>query len=136
MTNKKYNSEKVNITLIGITALIAILLITWIAIDTNMVTNSNNDAYGQVSQAMTENINDRPLCRLIIGQNENYDSTNLLTGLQIDSNTYYLGHNIVVKELYANGCLVSVDEASEYIAVGQIQKVGQLYITIKNISYK
>jgi len=134
--SKNHKSDKINITLIGITALIAILLIVWIAIDTNTITtNSNsNDVFGQASLVINENIHDSTLCSLIVSQSESSDSNSLAVGLQVDSSTYYSGHNVLIKAINADGCMIDIDGNADYVAVGQIQKIGSVYVTIKDIS--
>ena len=146
MTNSKENKPtKINVTLLAIVALFAIVLITQITINninnrinivsnTNTITNSNSDNVGQASEAIIETIPDLPLCKMIVSKTESYDTTNLITGLQVDSNTYYSGYNIAVTQINSNGCTINIDGNNDYITIGQIQKIGPLYVTIKGIS--
>ncbi len=134
--SKETKSNKINTTLIGIVAIIGILLISWIAISHNQNTiksSSNADTVGQVSEVITANIEDRPLCKFIVSKSEAYDNTNLITGLQVDSNVDYLGQNILITDINDNGCTIKINDNTEYIAIGQIQKIGPLYVTVTNV---
>ena len=138
---RAYTFFKNNNALLGIAAIIAIVFIVWIAVNNNAETNNSNtstnalsDNSGKASAVIVENIQDTALCRLIVGQSEVYDNTNLVTGLQKDSSTYYSGHNILVTNINSDGCQINIDGNTDYIAVGQIQKIGSLYVTVKSIS--
>ncbi|MGV8086185.1 MAG: hypothetical protein ACP5N1_01010 [Candidatus Woesearchaeota archaeon] len=132
----EHKSHEVNTTLVAVFALAAILIITWIAISTNSaaVNNSRNDVVGQASGVIVETIADTKLCNIILGTTKYYGATNLIVGLHEESITYYAGYNVLIKSVNSNGCIVDINENSDYIAVGQIQKVGPLYVTVKSIS--
>jgi len=142
MINKSKNKSKVNTPLISVIAILAIVLIVWIAIDTNNAFirssssegNKYNQLSGQVTAVINEDIQDTALCKLIISQNEAYDNTEIITGLQTGLSTYYSGQNIEITTINSDGCTININGNSDYIVIGQIQKIGQLYVTVTGIS--
>lgn len=129
-------SHEANTTLVAVFALAAILIITWIAISTNtaVINNSRDDAVGQASSVIIETIADTKLCNIILSTTKYYGANNLIVGLHEESVTYYSGYNVLVKSVNSNGCIIDINGNSDYIAVGQIQKIGPLYVTVKSIS--
>jgi hypothetical protein len=139
--------HKVNNYLLGVVAVFAIFFIMWITLkDVDMKYRAasddiiGTDAVGQAAdavlteaQASTASIQDTSVCKLIVGQTTIYDSTTLAANLNIGGSTYYSGYNIVVKNINSNGCVISVGGNADYIAVGQIEKLGSVYVTVKEV---
>ena len=141
--NGGHNAPKTNNVIIGIVAIVSILLIVWLTADrihSNNIAQANNNYAGQATQVLLNANNNAngasttvPTCKIIVGKTTVYDDTNLAISLDSSGSTYYAGHTIAVKDINANGCVVSVDKESDYLAVGQIQQIGFVYITVKDV---
>jgi hypothetical protein len=142
---KAHNPEhkpKFNNTLLGIASIFAIFLIVYFSVmygrtDSVLKTESVQgvDSAGQVSVALSDMLpaQDISMCKLIVGQTTLYDDTTLAVSLESGSSTYYAGYSVSVFSINDNGCVVDVNGNADYLAVGQIQRLGSLYVTVKDI---
>lgn len=138
--NRKHGPEhqhKVNNALIGIASIFAIFLIVYFAImfRTNSVTSTltaqNVDSAGLASGVITTQ--DVSSCKLLVGQTTIYDINTLAVSLEAGSATYYAGYSVSVVSVNDNGCVVDINGNSDYLAIGQIQRLGSLYVTVKDV---
>ncbi|HYD03203.1 MAG TPA: hypothetical protein VEC16_02790 [Alphaproteobacteria bacterium] len=134
------SKSKVNLPLLSFVAIIAIILIVSMTVSLkNKIAHSDSDDYvptetqdaaGQASSVLV----DDSLCKLIVGRTTIYDDTTLAVTLATGEHTYYGGFTIRVDQINQEGCVVDVNGNSEYLAVGQIQRLGSVYVTIKGVS--
>jgi hypothetical protein len=141
--NLEHKSNKVNNALLGVIAIFAIFLLVYFAVSSkvnaaNTVTNvgqdivtQNADYAGQVSQVLVEQ--DVMSCKLLVGQTTLYDDNTLAVSLEASSSTYYSGNVITVVSVNENGCVIDISGNSDYLAIGQIQRLGSLYVTVKDV---
>jgi len=127
-------------TIFGIAAILAIFFIVLIAISLTSNPTLNQDNMGQATQIVYDEYSrgyttgvDVALCKIIAGLTTVYDGATLAVTLEEGSSTTYAGEIITVKMINDNGCVVSVGETSEYLALGQIQRLGQVYVTVKDV---
>jgi hypothetical protein len=135
---KEPKPHKLNNVLLSIIAILAIFFIVWVTTYSTTrghVVQSNDNLIGQATQAVSDNSNDLHLsfCKLIVRETAIYDGTVLTTSLSVGESVYYSGHTISIKEITNDVCVVGVDESFDYIALGQIQKLNSVYITVKDI---
>jgi len=122
-------------TLYAIGSIIAIFLIVYYAINfvpAQTVPSTNTDSLGYAVQ--TAAVDDAgAYCKLILGLTTVYDNAVMTVSLEEGSSTTYAGDIISVGTINDNGCVVSVSGVSEYLAIGQIQRIGQVYVTVKEV---
>jgi hypothetical protein len=70
---------------------------------------------------------------LIVGKTTIYDETTLAASLSVGTPAYYSGYSVAVQEINSDGCLVDINGNTEYLAIGQVERVGPLYVTIKDV---
>jgi hypothetical protein len=130
---------KINNALLGVVGIFAIFIILYLAItfspvqqNSSLVQQSTSaDLSGQAS-AVLQNTQSS-VCNLIVGQTTIYDDTTLATSLKSGESTYYSGYIVSVEDINSDGCVVNINNNKDYIAVGQIQRLGPLYVTVKGI---
>jgi len=143
------HKHKVNNSLLAILAIFAIFFIAWITTKDNILqvnvattasSASTNDVAGQatdavLTQAVQDNtpISNSAMCKLIVGQTTIYDRSTLAINLESGASTYYAGYTVSVQDVNSNGCVVGINGNSDFIAVGQIQRIGALYVTVKEV---
>ncbi|MGV8171545.1 MAG: hypothetical protein ACP5OA_02520 [Candidatus Woesearchaeota archaeon] len=127
-------------TIFGIAAILAIFFIVLITISLTSNTTLNQDNIGQATQIIYDEYSrgysagvDVALCKIIAGLTTVYDDATLAVTLDEGSSTTYAGEIITVKMINDNGCIVSVGETSDYLALGQIQRLGHVYVTVKDV---
>jgi hypothetical protein len=122
-------------TILGMTAIVSIFLIVLIVISSGSVQSKavSKDTSGQASDVLL-NSADTGSCKLIIAQTTSYDNNVMAITLHQSEIAYYKGHMIKLIDVNDAGCVASVDGSSDYVALGQIQKIGLLYLTVKDIS--
>jgi hypothetical protein len=137
---------KISNSVLGIVAIFAIFLIVWAVFkdvnrgNQNVLSNSDNS--GQASEASvqealaeiqyTESQNTET-CKVIVGQTTLYDENTFAASLKVGVSAYYAGNTISVEEINTNGCVVNINGDVEYLAVGQIQRVGTAYVTVREV---
>jgi len=135
---------KFNNSLIAIASIFTIFLITYFAIIVannriaNSVANANvlqgADSAGLASGVIAQDAaSSVASCKLIVGQTTLYDDTTLAVTLEAGSSTYYAGYSVSVTSVNDNGCVVDINGNSDYLAIGQIQRLGSLYVTVKDV---
>jgi hypothetical protein len=133
--NPEHKPHKINNALLGVVAIFAIFLIVYFAIAfkaNNLTTVTQNVDYtGQASQVFVAQ--DVMFCKLLVGQTTLYDDTTLAVTLETGGATYYSGYSVSVVSINKDGCVVDISGTSDYIAKGQIQRLGSLYITVKDV---
>jgi hypothetical protein len=134
MTHNPEHNPKISNASLGIIAIFAIFLIVYFAIafKTNTVASATQDMdyTGQASVFVAQ---DLMFCKLIVGQTTVYDNTNLAVTLETGAATYYSGYSITVVSINKNGCVVDVSGTSDYLAIGQVQRLGSVYVTVKDV---
>ena len=133
MTHNPEHKPKINNALLGVLAIFAIFLIVYFAVafKTNSVNRVQDVDYaGQASVFVAQ---DLMFCKLIVGQTTVYDDTNLAVTLETGAATYYSGYSVTVVSINENGCVVDVSGNSDYLAIGQVQRLGSLYVTVKDV---
>jgi hypothetical protein len=127
--------QKVNNTLLGITAILAILLIVLFTVNGSKQGTLRTDTGMAIEIALSE-VNSETnvqLCKLIVGTTTAYDGTMLSTILASGASSYYSGFSVAIDAINDDGCVVNINGNSDYIAVGQMQKVGPLYVTVREV---
>jgi len=118
--------------ILGLVAIISIFLIVYIAIHSTSI--SGNDNAGQASKAVLESQSRTILCNILVSQTNAYDNTVMAVSLGAGESTYYRGYTVSVQAINDQGCILDVNGNNDYIALGQIEKLGQVYITVKDIT--
>jgi len=137
---------KISNEVLGVVAILAIFLIVWFVVkDVNRtnqgVISSNSDSAGQASQVLvhslsdgqTSDAQDSSLCQILVGQTTVYDATTLSASLSVGVPAYYADNTITVREINSNGCVIDVSGTSDFLAVGQVEKLGTVYATVKQV---
>jgi hypothetical protein len=91
-----------------------------------------NDNIGMASEIAVSEPSVK-LCKLIVSQTTVYDDTALATVLGVGEYSQYAGFTVAIHEINDKGCLVNINGVSDYIAAGQIQRVGSLFVTVKEV---
>jgi len=137
------HKPKISNSVLGIISIFAIFLIVFIALNftptssTTYDMDSIDDRSGYVTQAVIQDDATSmsvPICKMVIGLSTVYDSMVLGAMLEEGASATYFGKTVTVISMNADGCVVDVEGESEYLAVGQIQRVGYLYITVTDVS--
>ena len=139
MDEKK--KPKISNAILSVFAIFAIVLIVWITtLSTSGVSTAQSNAnlagsaiqvaYDSSATGSNENL---AFCKMIIGTTTLYDGTTIAASLSAGESVYYTGHTITVKEITKDVCVISVDDGSDYIALGQVQELNSLFITVKDI---
>jgi hypothetical protein len=144
--HKEAKKPRISNAVFGVISIFAIFFIVWLSLNgtarNNAVnTESNSDSIGQAAQALYGDSSDTssleqdiaPICKVIVGKTTSYDGTILATSLSADESTYYSGYTVGIKEINNEGCVVDINGNSDYLAIGQIQKIGPLYVTVTDI---
>lgn len=134
--NTYENSEKTTF-ITTVVAIVAIIIITAIAVNSNSgnyVTSNNYDNSGLVSGIITtsEDVTSS-LCKIVVNTNTVHDGSELITSLEVGAYVTYDVYRISIANINSNGCNVAIDGSDEYIAVGQIQKIGPVYVTVQEV---
>jgi hypothetical protein len=137
------HKHKISNFTLAMVAILAIVLITYFAIiftpgtavDTSQITTSsvNTDQSGYTTEAVLQEGTKATSCKLICGMTTLYDETTLAVTLGEGASTTYAGRTVSVSSINSNGCMIQVDYVKEYLALGQIQKVGTLYVTVTDV---
>jgi hypothetical protein len=142
MTEHKF---KINNSVLGIIAIVSIVLITYMAINSTVRSNvyTQNDIIGQAFVAedffdystisVIEEYTSIPACKLIIGMTTVYDESNLAVSLEQGASVTYKDIFLRVDSINDDGCKLRIDGIVEYVSIGQIQKVGSVYITVIDV---
>jgi hypothetical protein len=135
------DNSKVNNTWVAIAGIIGIFLIVVIALATirhnslvaqNMADSASIDTAGQAAAIYQTSA----ACRIIISNTDSLDAAqSLSTTLSMADSTTYNMYEITVDDIKSDGCIISVDGESDFIATGQVQKLGQVYVSVKDIIY-
>jgi hypothetical protein len=127
----KYSMD--DATYLGITAIISIFIIVLIAINSSSGSQaySDNNNVGKVAEAFNK---DFSMCKIIVGQTTSYDDNVMAVSLGTGDSTEYTGFAVSVASIDDKGCMIDVDGKTQYLVLGQIQKVGPLYVTVKDIT--
>jgi hypothetical protein len=133
------HKRKVNNSLLGIVAIFAIFLIVYFAMTFTPrispgTSNQVADQSGYVAQSAVQESVGAALCKLVVGMTTIYDSTTLAVTLEEGASTAYAGRTVSVTSINSDGCVVKIDYVDDYLAVGQIQKVGTLYVTVTDVT--
>jgi len=130
MKEHENKHTKVDNTILGITAIVSIFIIVLIVINSNSSPQAyTNDNVGNAAVMFK----DSSMCNIIIGQTMSYDDNVMAVSLGTDESTQYTGYVVSVESIDDNGCTINIGGDEEYLALGQIQRVGSLYVTIKDI---
>ncbi len=129
--NPEHKHDKINTPLIGIVAIFAIFLIVYMAIEFRDGGLTQTDYAGQASEVFVAQ--DVMFCKLLVGQTTIYDDTTLAVTLETGATTYYAGFSVSVVSINENGCVVDISGTSDYLALGQVQRLGSLYVTVKDV---
>jgi hypothetical protein len=134
-----HSESKPNTTVIAIASIVAILLIVVMTVSfNNRVANANNanlDYTGKVSEVapqVVQETKDNSLCKLIVGRTTIYDDSTLAVTLGVEETTFYSGYSIKVVSVNSEGCVVDINGNNDYLASGQVQRLGNLYVTVKD----
>jgi hypothetical protein len=135
--NNNHN-PKINNSLLAIIAIFAIFFILWITIkDTNRMSSvaPTENLAGQALQVAVADSAEQnnAICKIIVGQTTIYDTTTLAVSLDAGQSTYYTGYAVTVTQINNNGCTIDINGNTDYIAVGQVQRIGPLYVTVKEV---
>jgi len=133
--NPEHKPHKVNNAIVGVAAIFAIFLIVYLAVEfrsSGVATPTQNAGYtGQASEVLVAQ--DVMFCKLLVGQTTVYDDTTLAVTLETGAATYYSGYSVSVVSINKNGCVVDIGGTSDYLAIGQVQRLGSLYVTVKDV---
>ncbi|MGV8141437.1 MAG: hypothetical protein ACP5NW_03275 [Candidatus Woesearchaeota archaeon] len=131
---EEHEHQKANILPVAITAIIAIVLIVFLTIDNpGASTVMGEDSVGNAAEVLSsQELQDIMLCKLFITKTDG-DETALSTVLAKGDSSYYAGFALSVEEINSNGCIVNINGNSDYVVVGQIQRVGPLYVTVREV---
>lgn len=134
MNMEEHEHQKANILPVAITAIIAIVLIVFLTIDNpGASTVMGEDSVGNAAEVLSsQELQDIMLCKLFITKTDG-DETALSTVLAKGDSSYYAGFALSVEEINSNGCIVNINGNSDYVVVGQIQRVGPLYVTVREV---
>lgn len=129
---------KINNSVLGIASILAVFLIVYFALNFTLGTsidtsNTAADSSGYAAQAALSGDASASLCKIIVGMTTAYDDTTLAVTLEEGASATYASYTVSVVSINSNGCVVDIDGVSDYLAVGQIQKVGYLYVTVKDV---
>ena len=131
------HNSKINNSLLAIIAIFAIFFILWISIKdvngTGSVVPTDNLAGQALQVAVADSTTQSAICKMIVGQTTIYDTTTLAVSLNAGQSTYYAGYAVTVADVNNNGCSIDINGNTDYIAVGQVQRIGPLYVTVKEI---
>jgi hypothetical protein len=134
-------NPKISNALIAVVSIFAIFLVTYFALtfrtntlnSVDQIQNRDNvDSNGQVLNVVRQDVTSVS-CKLLVSPTTLYDDKTLAVGLEAGSVTYYSGNIISVISVNDNGCVVGIGESNDYIAIGQIQRIGSLYVTVKEV---
>jgi len=149
--NHSEHKPKISNAVLGIVSIFAIFLIAYFAITFDRVDSTANngniqsvDSAGQAIQVLsagdasttantqvtTSNV---ASCKIIVGQTTIYDDNTLAVSLETGSSTYYAGYSVTVNSINDNGCVVDISGTNDYLAIGQIERIGSLYVTVKDV---
>lgn len=132
------HKPKISNLSLGILSIFAIFLIVFMALNfapTSSTTYNVDQAYdrsGYATQAVLQET-DLPLCKIVVGLSTVYDSNVLAITLEEGASTTYSGKTISVGQINADGCVIGVSDESDYLAKGQIQRLGYLYVTVIDV---
>ena len=139
---------KVSNSLLGIIAIFAIFLIVWFAFKdinrntqaaisggaNNLVGGATDASVAQaLAQTQSSDVLNADICKIVVGQTTIYDETTFASSLEVGASAYYAGNTIKIQKINADGCLIDVNGDVEYLAVGQVQRVGTVYVTVKDV---
>jgi hypothetical protein len=139
---------KISNSVLGIAAIIAIFLIVYVTVgftpkltilSASYNSNPTSDQSGYAAEAIAEDYGEYAdtsstlSCNILLGLNADYDYNAMSVTLESESSITYAGNTISVGFVNDDGCMVIVGETSEYLALGQIQRVGPVYVTVRDI---
>jgi len=133
---EQLKGHKVNNYLIAAVGIVAIVVIVYLAVlgssytpASSSINQNSNDAAGQASLVAA------PVraCRFIAAPTTIYDSQSLSVSLEKGASTYYSGNTVTVEDITDYGCIINVGGERDFLAVGQLQKLGPMYITVKEV---
>jgi len=131
---------KIDNALLGVAGIFAIFLIAYMAItfDSSVTSQSTStDVSGQAIQVLQTTqslVTKGPVCKLIVGQTTIYDGTTLAVSMRSGDSAYYSGYTVRIEDINVDGCVVNINGNRDYIAAGQIQRLGPLYVTVKMVA--
>jgi hypothetical protein len=123
--------SRTNNYLIAIFAIVAIVIIVILALKSG-AQSTITSALPNVGQA-TAVLQETRSCKILVSVNNNYDTNTLSVTLGEGASTYYAGNTITIEEVNSNGCILSVNSVSEFLAIGQLQKISITYVTVKDV---
>jgi hypothetical protein len=135
----KVSSPKTNNYLLAAVAIIAIVIIVWLALSSKSYSPSSNSLVtGNVIISDTATggavaAGPSRLCKFIAAPTTIYDENSLSVTLGKGASTYYSGNTITVEDITTDGCILNVGGSRDFLAVGQVQRLGTVYITIKEV---
>jgi hypothetical protein len=138
---------KISNAVLGIVAILAIFLIVLFAFknvqrnNQEILSRTSDNTVGQASAVLagaasdvqSSDTQDTPLCQILVGQTTVYDATTLSASLPVGVPAYYADNTVDIQDINSNGCVVEIGGDAEFLAVGQLQKVGTLYVTVKQV---
>ena len=140
----KSSGSKSNNYFIAIAAILGIFIIVYLALSssTSVSSSSSPDTVNSVaaSDGSSANVGQASLiagtvrvCKFVAAPTTIYDSQSLSVMLEKGASTYYQGSTITVDDVTNNGCIISVGKSQDFLASGQLQKLGNVYITVTEI---
>jgi len=137
------HKPKISNAVLAIVSIFAIFLISYFAVTyrantdmTSIMPVQTGDSAGLATGVLdTQAVSsDVALCKLIIGQTTINDENTMAISLEVGGATYYSGNSISVTAINDNGCQVDVNGNSDYLAIGQIERLGAVYVTVTDIA--
>ena len=140
----KSNDSKSNNYFIAVAAILGIFIIVYLALNSVTVFSSDSSSNSATPVATSDSSNGNVgqaslvaetvrLCKFVAAPTTIYDSQSLSVTLEKGASTYYQGNTITVDDITNNGCIISVGQSQDFLAVGQLQKLGTVYVTVTEV---
>ena len=132
---KEQTHPKVNNMLIAVVAIFAICFIVYFAINSGhgSIASTQTSNADNTGQAFTPITIDRT-CNFMVSGTSIFDSSSLSAILDKGGQVFYQGKTISLDDTNSNGCVIDVNGQSDFVAVGQLQQIGPVYVLVKEIN--